>query len=228
MRYSKIRKGVFLSRPNRFVAFVELDGISTGVHVKNTGRCRELLVPGATVILSESENPMRKYHYDLVAVYKGNLLINMDSQAPNPVFEEWLKTKIDPKNTLIHREFVHGDSRFDFMVEHGSEKFLVEVKGVTLENEGICMFPDAPTERGTKHLRGLIRSLSEGYKACIAFVIQMDGMKCFVPNRQTDPVFSEELVRAHEVGVDIICLECRVEEDGIRIDAEIPFDLGHS
>lgn len=224
MRYRRTLRAEFVSRPNRFVAAVILDGVEIRVHVKNTGRCKELLVPGAVVVLSDSENPERKYRYDLIAVYKGDLLVNMDSQAPNPIFREWLESeKPFGMDAVIHQEYNHDDSRFDFMIEYEGGRALIEVKGVTLENDGFCRFPDAPTERGSKHLRGLRRALDEGYRAFVAFVIQMDGMKGFGSNLETDPVFSEELDRDIEAGVEVLCLGCRVEEESISITHTVPF-----
>ena len=193
--------------------------------MKNTGRCKELLVPGAVVILSDSDNPQRKYRYDLIAVYKGDLLVNMDSQAPNTVFREWLESERPfGEGADIRQEFVHGDSRFDFMVHCDTEEVLIEVKGVTLEHDGHCRFPDAPTERGVKHLRGLRESLDEGYSSYVAFVIQMEGMKDFGPNVDTDPLFSSELRSAVESGVKVLCLGCHVEEDSISITHMVPYD----
>ncbi len=226
MKYEMIRTATFISRPNRFVAIVDIDSIQMKVHVKNTGRCRELLIPGAKVVLHDSNNPSRKYRHDLIAVYKGELLVNMDSQAPNKVFEEYLVSN-QPfgDGFVINPEHYHGDSRYDFFLESDDRKILIEVKGVTLESDGICMFPDAPTERGLKHIRGLERCLEEGYEAYIVFVIQMKGMKVFRPNSVTDPEFSEELRLAESRGVKILCLECRVGEDSLDIIGEIPYIL---
>ena len=163
--YEHVKVAKFIDRPNRFIAHVDLDGEKLTVHVKNTGRCKEILVPGTEVILSESDNPDRKTKYDLIAGYKGELLINIDSQAPNPAFKEFIpKCGLFGSDPIIHSEFTHGDSRFDFFIEDGDRKIFVEVKGVTLEENGICRFPDAPTERGLKHLRGLMAALDEGYE----------------------------------------------------------------
>lgn len=213
-----------MSRPNRFVARCIVGPKEMAVHVKNTGRCKELLVPGATVVLSESNNHDRKYRYDLVAVYKGDILVNMDSQAPNIIFMEWLESEhpFGP-DTVVHKEYTYGDSRFDFLVESPDGPILIEVKGVTLENEGFCRFPDAPTERGAKHLRGLRKALEEGYRTYVAFVIQMEGMNGFGPNLDTDPVFSSELDAAVEMGVGVLCLGCHVEEDSASITYTVPF-----
>lgn len=224
MRYECVTTAVFVERPNRFVAKVVLDGEETSVHVKNTGRCRELLVPGSTVVLSRSENPSRKYRYDLISVYKGELLVNMDSQAPNRIFQEWIASSerfgSDPK---VFPEHTHGNSRFDFYIEDGDRMIFVEVKGVTLENDRVCMFPDAPTERGSKHLRGLMECIAEGYEAYVAFVIQMEGMKSFAPNYATDPVFAEELARAKGSGVEVLLLGCSVGIDTIEISYELEY-----
>lgn len=222
MKYDNIKKGRFLSRPNRFIAQVEIDGEEHTVHVKNTGRCRELLVPGATVFLEKSSNPLRKTQYDLVAVYKGNMLVNMDSQSPNKAVGEWLKTGgllEDP--TFIKPEAKYGDSRLDFYIENEKEKMYAEVKGVTLEVDGVAKFPDAPTERGRKHLGELIKAKEEGYRAAAIFVIQMKGCKCFVPNQERDPAFAEELKRAYESGVEIIAVDCIVTPDSMTIDERI-------
>ncbi len=229
MRYGKVVRGSFVSRPNRFIAFCEIDGAIERCHVKNTGRCREILVPGATVILSESGNPERKTRYDLIAVYKEGNLINIDSQAPNAAFNEFLhRTDMFGPDPRIFPEHVHGDSRFDFYVESGDMRIFVEVKGVTLEDRGICRFPDAPTERGLKHLRGLEKCVEEGYEAYVAFVVQMKGMIRFEPNRCTDPAFSEELEKANGRGVGILVYDCAVEEDSMVIDSPLPYRLGHS
>ena len=229
MRYSKVVQGTFVSRPNRFVAFCDIDGVRERCHVKNTGRCREILVPSARVILSESDNADRKTRYDLIAVYKGDNLINIDSQAPNAAFYEFLQnTEMFGPEPMIFPEHVHGDSRFDFYIESGDKRAFIEVKGVTLENDGLCRFPDAPTERGLKHVRGLEKCVEEGYGAYVAFVIQMKGMRMFEPNRDTDPAFSEELERAYGKGVGILVYDCVVSEDSMKVDSPLPFGFGHS
>ncbi len=226
MLYGHTLTAEFVSRPNRFVAIVMIDGMETKVHVKNTGRCKEILVPGAKVVLEESDNPDRKYGYDLIAAYKGDMLVNIDSQAPNKAFHEYiLSGKPFGDTSLIRPEFKHGDSRFDFYVESGDRRIFVEVKGVTLEFDGLCMFPDAPTERGLKHVRGLERCVEEGYEAYVAFVIQMEGMREFTPNSRTDPDLAEELSTAEEVGVGIMCLECDVTENSMMISGSIPYRL---
>ena len=211
MNYSKVISAVFIDRPNRFVAHVGLNGHEKTVHVKNTGRCKELLIPGAEVWLSESDNPVRKTAYDLIAVRKSNgLLVNIDSQAPNAVAREWLDTQ---DFDVIRPEFQYGQSRLDFMMTRGDERFLMEVKGCTLEREGIGYFPDAPTQRGAKHLRELAKA--EGFQAVLLFVIQMDGITEVRGNRDTDPAFCQELEDAKEAGVKVIFLPCHVEPDSL-------------
>lgn len=219
--------GTFLDRPNRFIAHVQIDGKTETVHVKNTGRCRELLVEGAEVWLEYAESPDRKTKYDLIAVRKSSgLLVNIDSQAPNKVAREWLKTQGFDK---IAPEYTYGDSRIDFYMEKGGEKYLLEVKGCTLEIDGIGYFPDAPTERGVKHLRELACAAKEGYHAAVAFVIQMDGVTEVRPNTATHPEFSAALEEAQEAGVEVLFLPCHVDPDSltvqkmIRIIKERPF-----
>ena len=226
MRYSKVTEGTFLNRPNRFIAEVEIGGELERVHVKNTGRCRELLVPGCRCYLSDSENPQRKTRYDLIAVQKGELLINMDSQVVNSLVEEYLKKgTLFSKEALIRREVTYGNSRFDFYIEDGSRKIFLEVKGVTLENEGIASFPDAPTERGVKHLKELIAALKEGFETYVFFVIQMKSVKLFTPNDVTHPAFGETLRRASKEGVKIIAMDCMVTPDSLYIDAPVEIKL---
>ena len=226
MTYPNSIPARFLSRPNRFVAQVELDGVETTVHVKNTGRCRELLVPGARVWLVKSDNPSRKTAYDLVAVEKGDRLINMDSQAPNAVFGEWAQAGcFVPGLTLLKPEYKHRDSRFDFYWEAGDRKGFVEVKGVTLEQNGAVYFPDAPTQRGIKHLHGLIDCLDEGYEAAVCFVIQMEQADFFSPNDETHPAFGEALRQAHAAGVRVLALSCSVTPDSLSISAPVPVRL---
>ena len=211
MRYKNVIPAVFIDRPNRFIAHVDIDGRRETVHVKNTGRCRELLLPGAEVWLSGSENPNRKTAWDLIAVRKANnLLINIDSQAPNAVAREWLETQ---GFDVVRPEYVYGKSRLDFMMERGSERFLTEVKGCTLERDGIGYFPDAPTERGVKHLRELAGAA--GYIPVLLFVIQMDGIMEVRGNRETDPAFCEALENAEKTGVKIRFLPCHVEPDSL-------------
>lgn len=216
MKYGKMKEATFLARPNRFIAHVRLDGKMEVCHVKNTGRCRELLVPGATVYVQETDNPARKTRYDLITVKKGERLVNIDSQIPNKVFAEWLKASgFIGGLTLVKPETTYGSSRFDFYLEAGVRRIFAEVKGVTLEEEGVAMFPDAPTERGVKHIEELIRSVQDGYEAMIVFIIQMKEVRCFTPNRRTHAAFGEALSRAKEQGVSVIALDCHVTEDSI-------------
>jgi len=216
MKYSKICKGIFVKRPNRFIAYVLIKDHEEIVHVKNTGRCKELLIPGCEVILEENDNPNRKTKYDLICVYKkGFGLINMDSQAPNKVVYEWLVKQ--NKYDYIKNEYVYGDSRIDFYMESKNHKYLMEVKGCTLEKDGIGYFPDAPTERGVKHLHELEKACSEGYKAIIAFVIQMEGVEEVRANIETHKAFGDALEDAKKAGVEVIFLHCKVEEDSLVI-----------
>ncbi|MCD7753278.1 MAG: DNA/RNA nuclease SfsA [Clostridiales bacterium] len=225
MRYPNLTEGVFLSRPNRFVAQVLLEGREETVHVKNTGRCRELLVPGARVCLVKSDNPGRRTAYDLVAVWKGERLINMDAQAPNHILEEYLpRSGLFGPGAVIRPEFTHGDSRFDFLVEDGGVRHLIEVKGVTLEREDVAWFPDAPTERGVKHIRGLIRALDEGFTSWLCFVVQMEGIRAVRPNDGTHPAFGEALRDAYAAGVHILALGCRVAPGEAEIAYSIPVE----
>ena len=215
MIYKNVTKAIFVDRPNRFLAHVDLNGRVETVHVKNTGRCKELLLPGAEVWLTASDNPLRKTGYDLVAVRKSTgALFNVDSQAPNKVVYEWLKKqeydKIDPEHT-------YGNARFDFYMEREKEKILMEVKGCTLEVDGVGYFPDAPTERGVKHIRELIKAKGEGYQAVLAFVIQTDGVTEVRANVQTHPAFGEALEDAKRAGVQILFLPCHVEPDSISV-----------
>ena len=224
--YDNIVSGKFISRPNRFIAIVEIDGAEHTCHVKNTGRCRELLVPGASVFLEEASNPNRKTKYDLISVYKNRNLINIDSQAPNRVFNEWLNEKnLFNKIKLVKPETKYGNSRFDFYIEADGKKIFVETKGVTLEENGIAMFPDAPTERGRKHLNELSDSVKNGYDAYVAFIIQMSGVKLFKPNIKTDLNFADDLKKASESGVKIIALDCMVTENSLKINDYIPLLL---
>ena len=217
MRYSNMCPGVFLSRPNRFIAHVEIGGREEVVHVKNTGRCRELLPSGAKVWCQRSDNPNRKTKYDLITVQKGERLINMDSQAPNIAAGEWLRAGGLGEIENLKAETVHGDSRFDFSFDLDGRRCFLEVKGVTLEDDGVCAFPDAPTERGTKHLRGLKDAAREGYGAFVLFVIQMSDVKYLHPNDGTDPAFGTALREAAEAGVTVIAMDCAVTEDSMEI-----------
>ncbi|MBQ8203469.1 MAG: DNA/RNA nuclease SfsA [Clostridia bacterium] len=230
MKYSNIVKGEFLSRPNRFIAKVNIDGETHTVHVKNTGRCKELLVSGATVYLEKSSNPHRKTAFDLVAVEKkrdkDTLLINMDSQVVNDVAEEWLRRgNLFSADAKIRREVTYNKSRFDFYIEDNDKKAFLEVKGVTLENGGIASFPDAPTERGIKHLCELESALGEGYEAYVLFVIQMKGVSVFKPNDLTHKAFGDTLRTVSESGVKVIAVDCNITPDSIEIDNFIDIDL---
>ena len=219
--YEHVEPGIFLARPNRFIAQVETaDGVET-CHVKNTGRCRELLVPGARVTLARSDRAARKTKYDLVAVRKGGLYINMDSQAPNKTVREALP-RLFPGLSLVRPEARFGDSRLDFYLEAGERKIFLEVKGVTLEREGAALFPDAPTERGVKHLRELENCLAAGYEAAVLFLVQMKGVTAFAPNEKTHPAFGDALRGAQAAGVHILCYDCLVTEDGLTLDAPVP------
>lgn len=226
MTYSNISGAVFVDRPNRFIAHVELDGHLQVCHVKNTGRCRELLVPGARVLVQRIDKPGRKTDLDLIGVWKGQRLINMDAAAPNRVFAEWaLAGGFLPGLTLLKAEAVHGDSRFDFYLEAGPRRGFVEVKGVTLEEDGVVRFPDAPTERGVKHLRGLERCVQEGYQAWAVFVIQMEGVRHFSPNWTTHPQFGQALIQAQSAGVRLLAMDCHVTETSLAIRAQVPIKL---
>ena len=260
MRYENIESAIFLERPNRFIAWVQTERGREICHVKNTGRCRELLLPGTALFVERNENPKRKTPLDLIAVKKGDRLINMDSQAPNRVAEEWLRAHAedeavlerlgfspksreklageeakgpgmwktgDPKKARlqIRPEYGYGDSRFDFFLQRGEEKLLMEVKGVTLEENGIVRFPDAPTERGVKHIRELTASLQAGYQACIFFVIQMEDVKYMEPNDETHPAFGEALREAHRAGVRVLAYDCRVEKDLLVLEEPVPVRL---
>lgn len=215
MKYRKIVDGKFIDRPNRFIAHVKIDGKTETVHVKNTGRCRELLLPGAAVRLEISDNPTRKTLYDLIAVYKEKIgWINIDSQAPNKVVKEWLETQ---DYDLVRPEYTYGDSRIDFYMEKGNQKYLMEVKGCTLEIDGIGYFPDAPTKRGVKHLRELAEARKAGYECMVAFVIQMEGITEVRPYICMQPEFGTAWQEAVDAGVEILFLPCRVGRDSLDI-----------
>ena len=228
----EVVKGTFLSRPNRFIAYVEINGKMEKCHVKNTGRCKELLVDGCNVYLEKSNNPNRSTLFDLIATEKvmeegGPLLINMDSQAPNKVVEEWLnKGELFGKNSIVKREVLYGLSRFDFSItdEKGHISFL-EVKGCTLEKDGIVMFPDAPTERGVKHIRELIKAKKEGYGAYLLILVQMEGAKYFMPNWETHPSFGHALKEAEENGVVLLCYDSIVSPSSITLFKPLPIAL---
>ena len=217
MKYSNMVEGRFLARPNRFIAHVEIGGKTEICHVKNTGRCRELLPPGARVWCQKSDNPNRKTAFDLISVEKGEWIINMDSQAPNKAAMEWLAGGgLGPIENL-RAETTHGDSRYDFSFVQDGRPCFLEVKGVTLENDGVCAFPDAPTERGTKHIRGLIEAVREGCGGFILFVIQMADVKHLRPNDETDPAFGKALREAAEAGVTVLAMDCGVTPDTMEI-----------
>ncbi|HOJ79801.1 MAG TPA: DNA/RNA nuclease SfsA [Clostridiales bacterium] len=223
MKYDKIIEGKFISRSNRFVAYVSVGGMKTKAHVKNTGRLKELLVDGATVYLQKHDDPKRNTALSLIAVKKGDQIVNIDSQAPNKAMHEWLKGSpeiiigTDEKISAIRPEYGYRDSRFDFLIETDKRKILMEVKGVTLEEKGTALFPDAPTERGVRHITELCGSMRDGYYPVIAFVIQMDGVRQFSPNAKTHKEFADALVSAHEQGVCIIALDCEVTRGSMVI-----------
>lgn len=222
MNYKNITEGTFISRPNRFIAKVKTDGKEETVHVKNTGRCRELLIPGCRVFLEKSENPLRKTPYDLIAAQKktgnGTILINMDSQIPNACCAEFLPLSgLFSTEAVIKREVKFGNSRFDIFVSDKGEESFVEVKGVTLEKNGLALFPDAPTERGVKHIRELIEAKNQGLGAYIIFIIQMSGVHTFSPNREMQPEFADALKEAENAGVKILAFDCNVTPDSINV-----------
>lgn len=227
MKYQKTKTALFLKRPNRFIAHVILEGKEEIVHVKNTGRCQELLKPKAKVILEESENPNRKTKFSLIAVYKDQLLVNMDSQVPNLVVFDGIKdNKIDEiKNTeILKREVTFGQSRFDLYFEKENNiKGFVEVKGVTLEKQGVAMFPDAPTLRGTKHVREMIQAVKAGYQGFIIFLVQMEGIRYFTPNTKMDPNFSDALKEAQEEGVKILVFDSQVTQNSISLGKRLDY-----
>ncbi len=226
MKYNSIIKGEFIKRLNRFVALCRIDGEDVYCHVKNTGRCKEILVEGAECFLEVSSNPQRKYGYSLVTVKKGERLINIDSQAPNKAVGEFLKEgKLFSDISFIQPEKTYGNSRFDFYFEHGGKKAFLEVKGVTLEKDGAVFFPDAPTERGTKHLNELCDCIEQGYEAYAFFVVQMKNVKAFSPNDSTDFAFGKALRAAADKGVKIICYDCSVTENEMLIEAAVPVIL---
>lgn len=230
MKYSKVIRAKFISRPNRFIAYVEVEGREEIAHVCNTGRCKELLVAGATVYLYVADNPKRSTKYDLIAVEKvtaqGNILINMDSYAPNKAVGEWLATGgLGADVSDIKPECKYGDSRFDFYFKKGGKPCFLEVKGVTLEDDGVVRFPDAPTERGVKHVRELISCIGEGYETYICFVVQMSGMKYFEPNDEMQKAFGDALREAHQAGVHILVYDCQVSEDEMVIKSGLELRL---
>ena len=220
MRYENVTSGIFVSRPNRFIAHVVIDGEEQICHVKNTGRCRELLIPGVEVFVQRASNPERKTKYDLIAVRKGDRIVNIDSAAPNVIAGELIPT-LYPDAVNIKPEAVYGESRLDFKVDFADHVRYIEVKGVTLENDGVAMFPDAPTERGVKHLRELIRCVEQGNRATVLFVIQMRGVKYMTSNDATHPEFGMALRDAKAAGVDVIAYDCDVTPDSLTARGEI-------
>ena len=226
MQYSDIHKAVFLERPNRFIAHCTVDGVRETVHVKNTGRCRELLVPGATVYLEKSSNPNRKTAYDLVTVETPFGLVNMDAAAPNQVAGELLRAgAILPSPTLVRPEVRFGASRLDFYAENDRQRLFVEVKGVTLRQGEWAVFPDAPTVRGAKHMGELVQAVAQGYRAMALLIVQMGGCTAFRPNRETDPAFCRALRDAQAAGVEVRAVDCRVTPDTVTANRELPVDL---
>ncbi len=225
MHYENMVSGFFLSRPNRFIAHIEIDGKEEICHVKNTGRCKELLTPRAKVFCQHFDSANRKTKYDLIAVQKGDRLINMDSQAPNAAAKQWLLGGGLGEIENLQAEFTHGDSRFDFSFTKDGVPCFLEVKGVTLENDGICAFPDAPTLRGTKHLKGLSQAAKEGYRAYVLFVIQMKDVQSLHPNDATDPAFGLALRQAQKNGVTILAMDCTVTPESMTIGKHVPVIL---
>lgn len=229
MKYENILTGEFIKRPNRFIADISIDGKSWECHVKNTGRCRELLIKGSKIYVQKHSNPKRKTQYSLISVLKGNVLVNIDSQAPNKVVEEFLRSErgrtFFGNIKVIKPEFTYGNSRFDFYVETEKKQIFIEVKGVTLEVEKTAVFPDAPTKRGVKHVLELCKAINLGYETYIIFVIQMKGVTSFRPNDETHYEFGEVLRIAQKAGVNIKAFDCIVEKDSIGIDMEIPVCL---
>lgn len=231
MKYNRVIPGVFLKRPNRFIAHICIHGKEEVCHVKNTGRCKELLVSGCTVYCAVSDNPNRKTKFDLIAVEKkvesSTLLINMDSQAPNAAVKEWLASGASPfgQIDLLKPECRHGNSRFDFYLECNKRKIFIEVKGVTLEDDGVVLFPDAPTERGVKHVHELIQCHTEGYETYILFVVQMERARYFTPNRKTHPEFADALCEAKQAGVELLAYMCTVSPDEMKMDKPLEIKL---
>lgn len=226
MKYLNMEQALFQERPNRFIAYVETKYGRELCHVKNTGRCKEILTPDAVVYVQRNDNPARKTKLDLIGVKKGDYLINMDSQAPNGAVKEWLQAgNLFSKDAKIYQERTYGESRFDFYIEDGDRKIFMEVKGVTLEEDGVCRFPDAPTERGVKHIRELIRCMEDGYEAYLLFVIQMSPVKYLEPNDRTHKAFGDALREAAKAGVHVMARDCRIETDGIEIMNEVEVRL---
>lgn len=226
MIYENILPAVFVDRPNRFIAHVELNGRLEVCHVKNTGRCRELLIPGCRVYVQHQPSPTRKTAYDLIAVEKGERLLNMDANAPNRVFNEYVRAGRFLRGwSVIRPETTHGDSRFDFYLESPGHRLFAEVKGVTLEDDGVMRFPDAPTERGVKHLEGLARCVQEGYEAWAVFVIQTENVRWMEPNRRTHPAFADALRQATQAGVHLLALDCHTEPGRLEIRRPVEIRL---
>ena len=226
MIYNNIKQGIFHERPNRFIAIVEIDGKLEKCHVKNTGRCKELLIKGVVVYVQEASNTNRKTRYDLISVLKGDRIINMDSQVPNRAVYDWIVEGNYFKSiTHIQREKTFGRSRFDIYLETDNKKVFIEVKGVTLEEDNTAMFPDAPTTRGVKHINELTRSIEEGYEAYVIFVIQMEGIEKFMPNDRTHPEFGDALREARDKGLNILAYDCIVKPDSITMKDEVAIDL---
>lgn len=226
MRYNNIISAKFVLRPNRFIAEIDINEKREICHVKNTGRCKELLKPNANVYVQYSDNPKRKTKYDLISVYKGTELINMDSQAPNKVFGEWVeKGNFIPNISKIKTECKYGKSRFDFYIEAKNRRIFAEIKGVTLEENGVVMFPDAPTERGVKHIKELSECVKDGYEAYVFFIVQMKSCSFFKPNRAMHSEFADALIEAEKSGVNIKALNCIVTPDELSIDREIEIKL---
>lgn len=226
MKYSNIERAFFKERPNRFIAYVETEEGREICHVKNTGRCKEILTSDAVVYVQRNDNPARKTKLDLIGVEKGDYLINMDSQAPNAAVKEWLQAgNLFSKNAVVYSEKTYGESRFDFYIEDGGRKAFMEVKGVTLELDGVCRFPDAPTERGVKHIRELIKCMEDGYEAYILFVIQMSPVKYLEPNDATHKAFGDALREAAKAGVHVMARDCKVTIDSMEIMNEVEVRL---
>lgn len=226
MIYENILPAIFVDRPNRFIAHVELNGRLEVCHVKNTGRCRELLIPGCRVYVQHQPSPTRKTAYDLIAVEKGERLLNMDANAPNRVFNEYVRAGRFLRGwSVIRPETTHGDSRFDFYLESPGHRLFAEVKGVTLEDDGVMRFPDAPTERGVKHLEGLARCVQEGYEAWTVFVIQTENVRWMEPNRRTHPAFADAMRQAAQAGVHLLALDCHTEPDRLEIRRPVEIRL---
>ncbi len=226
MQYDNLVPAVFHGRPNRFIANIEIDGLLQIAHVKNTGRCREILTPGARIWVRENSDPHRKTRYDVIAAQKGGRIINIDASAPNAAVKEWLpESGLFRQISLIRPETTFGNSRFDFYIEGDGRKMFMEVKGATLEERGVVRFPDAPTERGLKHIKELETSLASGFEACVLFVIQMKGVEYFEPNRATHEAFADALYQAHRAGVRVLARDCRITPDSLEIADPVPVRL---